>query len=164
MKYFFIDGKMDGELLQRFISFVNDNQAESWTIILNTAGGKTDVGETVLFIINENKEKCTLIAHNIYSAGFNLFYNAKCSKYLTPSSKGMYHMATAELWMRPDGKASYYEDRCITKNMKAGNEIDKEFIKGFMTEREQTKFNKGDDVFFTYDRLREIFPGTRLTQ
>lgn len=158
MKYFHIDSRIDKEMYSKFLEFANANGEEEWTIILYTVGGFNVIAKNILFIINNRVAATTLICNEAYSAGFSLFYEAKCKKVMCHNSKGMTHLAAAEMFMQSNGKPSYSEDECIVKNWKQSKKKDKEWVKIFLTKKEYKNYKNGKDVYFNFNRMKEIFP------
>lgn len=156
MKYFHINGKIDEILLDKFIEFMNCNQEGDITIIINSGGGKSILATMLIDIININKDRISLVAAGIYSAAFEIFYFSKCYKYIIEHSVGMYHLGyVVDISIAIDGKIKFDEDINIYNNFK----LDKaHFVKTFMTKTELRKFNKREDIYFTFKRLTEIFP------
>lgn len=161
MKYFHIDSKIDKELLNKFFDFCNLNGEEDWSIVLYTVGGWTVMAKNILHVINKRHERVTLICNEAYSAGFDILYNAKCKKVLCENAKGMVHMSAAEMYMQSNGRPSYSEDECIVKNWKQSKK-DYLFVRKFLTKNEIKKFKKGKDIYFTFKRMKEIFPDAEI--
>lgn len=161
MKYFHIEGKIDRELLNKFLLFCNENGNEAWTIVINSVGGMSTVANCILYVINSRFKKCNLICLDAYSAAFYILYNAKCKKTIVKTAKGMYHLAAAEMYMSSNIKPSYTEDECIIKNWEQ-DKTDLGFAKKFMTPSEFKKFKQGSDIYFTFKRMCEIFPDAEI--
>lgn len=162
MKYFHIDSQIDKELLNKFLEFANNNIEENWTIVIYTVGGTNVFAKSILHIINQRKDKVSIICNEAYSAGFCILYGAKCKKYLTQDCRGMIHMRSADINMQPTGKPSYTEDRCLIKNWKHHKSEDYNWIKKFMTDKEIKRYKRGNDIFFTFKRMKEIFPDAEI--
>lgn len=160
MKYFHLNGIIDEELLDKFIQFSNENESEDWTIVLNSGGGKQNLSQVILDIINNGKQ-VTLISTGIYSSSFVIFYFAKCQKKLTVGSIGMIHLRSNSIKMQSHGKPEYTEDECVVSNWKVTKEIDS-FVEAFMTKAELKDFRRGNDVFFNFKRMKEIFPDAEI--
>jgi ATP-dependent protease ClpP protease subunit len=161
MKYFHLDGRIVEELLNRFLGFMNETPSEEITIIINSVGGKECVSKLILNIINENKERCTLISLGVYSAAFYIFYNAECKRKMTYGSPAMWHLSSADMRMMSNKKPSYTEDETQLKNW-VDDKIEIEFAEKFMTPKELRDFKKGIDVYFTFKRIKEIFPDVEI--
>lgn len=160
MKYFHLNGIIDEELFDKFIQFVNENENEEWTIVLNSGGGKSNLSQVILDVVNRKKH-VTLVSTGIYSASFVIFYFAKCEKKMTVGSIGMIHLRSNNIRMQSHGKPEYAEDICIMSNWKASSEIDS-FVEEFMTKSELKEYRKGNDVYFNFKRMKEIFPDAEI--
>jgi ATP-dependent protease ClpP protease subunit len=161
MKYFHFDGDISEKSLDTFLQFVNENEHEQMSIILNSIGGKKNLTHVILDIINLNTEKVTLISCGCYSASFYLFYEAKCKKKMTEGSAGMMHYSSTNINTMSNGKPTYSEDENIVKNWKE-DKSQEEFVKQFMTPIELKKYKRGNDVYFTFKRMKEIFPDVEI--
>lgn len=160
MKYFHLEGIINEDLLNKFIDFWNENQSEECTIIINSGGGKSSLTFFILDVINKNHDKITLVSCGCFSAAFYLFYKARCKKILTYGTTGMYHLPyIKDVNLNIHNDPVYTSDKCDIKNMKSSDES---FIKEFMKKKEIKAFNRGDDVYFTFKRLRKIFPDIKV--
>lgn len=163
MKYFLLDTIMHNETLSKFIAFTNEFPNEDWTIVIDNGGGKESVCRTMLHMINSRKDRVTLIGSAIYSSAFELFADAQCKKYLVHGAMGMWHLAYSNVSMGVDGKPLYHEDIAIMKKHKETSR-DKgiEIAKKYLTPEEMRSYKKGNDVYFTFKRLQEIFPDIEI--
>lgn len=162
MKYFHIDSEINKELLNRFLEFANNNENEDWTINIYTSGGATVMAKSILYIINQRKDRVTLFCCEAYSAGFELFYDAKCRKVIVQKGKGMIHMNSSDISIQSNGKPSYSEGACIIKNWEQDKKEDRSWIKQILTKKEYKRYKKGWDVYFTFKRMKEIFPNAEI--
>lgn len=161
MKYFHFDGDISEKSLDTFLQFVNENEHEQMSIILNSIGGKKNLTHVILDIINLNADRTTLISCGCYSASFYLFYEAKCKKKMTEGNVGMMHYSSTNINTMSNGKPAYSEDENIVKNWKE-DKSQEEFVKQFMTPVELKKYKRGNDVYFTFKRMKEIFPDVEI--
>lgn len=160
MKYFNIEAGLSPELLEKFMDFYNHNQSDDITVVMNSGGGKEFVADIITDIINKDKKRFTIMAVVCYSSAFKLFYHVKCKRVFVNGCMGMMHKSyLSDVIVDSGGKYSYSKDRCAVKTM-----IDTahEFSSQFMTPKELKKYNKGDDVFFTFKRMKEIFPDAKI--
>jgi ATP-dependent protease ClpP protease subunit len=162
MKYFHIDSKIDKDLLNKFFEFCNNNPDDEWTISLWTVGGQSTMADNILYAINKRPEKVTLICQEAYSGGFHIFYHAKCKKCISKSSKGMTHVSSMEMRMNSMQKPVYTEDECVIKNWQQSKKNEMQFAKNLLTKKEFKKYKKGDEVYFTFKRMKEIFPDAEI--
>jgi len=162
MKYYTVEGVINEESFEKFLGFMNGLEDDSdATIILNSGGGKSNLASVILDIINHNKDRVTLISCGIYSAAFYIFYNAKCKKKMTTESVGMIHRSVSEMRLASNCNPVYFEDINTIKNWKE-SESDLEFVSQFMSSKELKVFKKGDDVYFTFKRMKEIFTDVEI--
>lgn len=155
MKYFQIEGIINNELLNKFIYFINQYETEKKTLILDSVGGKQHISRFLLNIINQNKDKFTLVLLGGYSAAFYIFYFAKCKKLLVKNAMGMIHYPyNKDISIDDRGKPVFSEDEYTLKN---NDKSQSDFVKEFMNASELRKFKQGKDVYFTFKRLKEIF-------
>lgn len=161
MRYFQLDGIIEESLLSKFMDFCNTYPEDECTIVINSGGGKTTLSEVVLSIINSNSGRFTLISAGCYSAAFYIFYFAKCKKRIAKQSLGMIHSEyVRDLCMNAKGKTIYDEDRCQVKNFKTcDGDL---FVESFLTKTEMKKYKKGEEVYFTFKRMKEIFPDVEV--
>lgn len=160
MKYFHLNGIINEELLDKFIQFRNENEFEEWTIVLNSGGGKSNLTQVILYEIN-SRPQTVLISTGIYSASFVIFYFAKCIKKITEGSIGMVHLRANDIRIQSHGKPEFSEDECIVKNHKETRDIDYA-VEAFMTKSEIRRYRKGGDIYFTFKRMKEIFPDAEI--
>lgn len=118
MKYFHFDGKIDEVLLNKFIEFMNQIPEEEITFIINSTGGKESISKFILNVLNENKDRSTLISLGMYSAAFYIFYNAKCKRKITYGSPAMWHLCSSEMRMMSNKKPAFDEDEAQFENWK----------------------------------------------
>jgi hypothetical protein len=161
MKYFHLNGIIDEELFDKFIQFINENESERWTIVLNSGGGKQNLSQVILDVINIRKEYVTLISTGIYSSSFVIFYFAKCQKKMTIGSIGMIHLRSNDIRMQSHGKPEYTEGICVMSNWKVSREVDS-FVEAFLTKSELKEYRRGNDVYFNFKRMKEIFPDAEI--
>ena len=161
MKYFYLDAEIDKDLMNRFYEFCNKYENDEWTISLFTGGGATAAGKTIIHIINKRPEKVTLICHEAYSSGFEIFYRSKCKKILAETCKGMVHLSSMRMWIQSDTKPFYKEDECVIENWKNSTTL-LTMVKKFLTATELKDFKGGHEVYLTFKRMKEIFPDAEI--
>lgn len=162
MKYFQLEGRIDESLVTRFMEFCNSNISEECTIVINSAGGKNILAIMILDIINSHSEKMTLISAGVYSAAFYIFFYAKCKRKIIYGSLGMHHKGyLKDVYINESGKPKYQEDICQIENLKS---IKGNYLEKFMTKKEKLLYNNDDDVYFTFNRMKEIFPTIEIIQ
>jgi ATP-dependent protease ClpP protease subunit len=162
MKYFHLSGEINEKSLDDFLQFINENEIRELVIVLNSVGGKKNLTHVLLDIINLNYNSITLISCGCYSASFLLFYKAKCKKKMTEGCVGMMHYSSTNINTMSNGQPTYSEDENIIKNWKERVKDEVEFVEKFMTPLELKKYKKGNDVYFTFKRMKEIFPDVEI--
>lgn len=160
MKYFQLEGSINGDLLTKFMDFCNSYPNDEWTIVINSPGGYTNVACIILDIINNYAEKITLISAYSSSAAFTLFYFAKCKRRMIYGSLGMHHNEyIKEVIITENGTPKYDIDKCHIKNMKA---LSHNYLSKVMTKKELKKYNNNNEVYFTFKRMKQIFPDVEI--
>ena len=162
MKYFQLEGTIDESLVSKFMDFCNNNLSDDCTIVINSGGGKSTLATVILDIINSNADRITLISAGVYSAAFYIFYFAKCKRKIIYGSLGMHHKEYLKnIYITEKGKPKYQDDICQIENLKS---VRDNFLKKIMTKKEKFIYNNDDDVYFTFDRMKEIFPTVEIVQ
>lgn len=162
MKYFQLEGIINEGLVTSFMDFCNNNITEECTIVINSAGGKSTLATVILDIINSHSEKITLISAGVYSAAFYIFFYAKCKKKIIYGSLGMHHKCyLKDVFINEKGKPKYQEDICQIENLKSTKS---NYLENFMTDEEKVLFDNDDDVYFTFNRMKELFPTVEIIQ
>lgn len=157
MKYYYFHHEIKPETTEKFLEFIQSNDGEI-TVFLNSPGG--DDFDTFLLekILNDNKDRITLIANGmIYSNAFRLFFKVNCKREIYPYTVGMFHQSGANRRICENGKLNYNEDMATQEAFKRKYKDSLKFCEklGF-TKAEMKKFKANDDVFFQEDRLREF--------
>ena len=155
-----MDGTIDEVMLSRFMDFCNNNGDEKCTIVINSGGGKSTIATVILDMINSNSKKFTLVSAGCYSAAFYIFYFSKCKRKLVHGSLGMHHKEYLKgICINSDRKPFYDSDKCEIKNLKS---IDDSFSYKFLSKKEAKMYDKSYDIYFTFKRMTEIFPGIEI--
>lgn len=164
MKTFAITENISDTLLERFISFSNDNWNQPWTIYINTNGGSQGISTSILFLINDHnkKYKTKIIGNRIYSGGFHIFYKTECEKFLTLDSVGMIHQGASDMRINSKSDPRYSEDIATIRNWKETKRYD--YAKAILTKKEFKLYKKDHEVYLTLKRLKEIFPDATIIE
>lgn len=160
MKYFFMRGAIDAELMNRFIDFYNLGY-DQVSIILNTEGGTGIYGQVIIQMINSIPD-CTLIMQKCYSTGFYIAQQAKCKKLIGFECKGMFHYGYHAIDLSMNGKPDTTLVKIIMEETKRIGPIRKAMAEIFMKAEELQEFEKGYEVYFGYERMKEIFPNAQI--
>lgn len=160
-----ISGIIDQEAFSKITRAYNELElSEPLIIYLNSQGGDPDIADAIVDVINssDGPNPTILIAYGkIFSAAFDLFYKAQCTKRLLDGTIGMAHLSEIEMdsfivtdtkdtisastlrkWWAEDKKKrlSFYEKMGIEK-------------------KDLMKIKKGEDVYFQHERLLELLNG-----
>jgi hypothetical protein len=158
MKLLFHDQSFDKEMLEKIFDAYN-SQHKNIHIYLSSDGGSAWILDLMVEIINIDPDRFTLTGYNeLSSSAFEFYIKAKCSKELLPGTIGMYHQSTREIHINDKGKPAYNSDAAFLKRKKnIFWPTLMEFIdKCELTKKEKNKIKKGDDVYFQYNRFKEI--------
>lgn len=161
MRYFTMTGQLNDDTLQRFVAFFNEHHSDPCTLIINSRGGFTSVAETIKTMIDQMAD-CTLMIHGIYSAAFELCYNAKCKKILSKYATGMWHLGRLEGTIGIDSKFYYDEELNNEKSFPLEKRLGEKMAKAVMTAAEFKKYKKREEVWFDTKRMRQIFPDAKV--
>ena len=153
----FYEKTIDEDLLTSISEAISSN--DDIKIYLNSTGGSEWCSSAIIDIINSNKDKVELIGFGyLLSAAFHIMMESECKKRILDNTYGMYHQSIWDVEISALNKPSnvldkfrveksikeyrvYYEDKC------------KEW--GF-NEQELKKYKKGEDVYFSYERFKEL--------
>lgn len=158
MKLLFHDQSFDKKMLEKFFEAVNSPD-EIISIYILSDGGTVAVMESMLHVISLDPKRFNIVGYSeLDSCGFEFYLRAQCSKTLLPGTIGMYHQTVTDICLNDKGKASYYDGQAYLKRKKGF--FYPEMIKFIddceMTDKEKKKIKNGDDVYFQYDRFKEI--------
>lgn len=153
-------GSIDQAMLEKLIDFYNHNEDQEICIVLNTQGGSFFYSETIIEILNRHNNT-SIIIQGAYSAGMKICLDTTCKKILSKSARGMWHFGRWDINFTDQLKPYYDEDKCIIKNMPIHNKFSKAVSKKIMTATEYKEFEKGNDVYFDFKRMKQIFPNAK---
>ena len=162
-KYYIFDGPINQETTQRLINFINAVE-EPMQIGLVSNGGDKSATLFLIDVLNQNKDRITLVAMaGIYSSAFRLFKSFEGKKKMAFGVVGMWHYSGQEIRMNCLGKPDYYDGIASFESLKQWDKAhDLEFAKSFMNNMELKKFNRAQEVFFDFGRMKEIFPDVEI--
>lgn len=159
--YIHADGLHDTKIGD-LISFINNTPGDL-VVAMNSGGGSNGTRCLLQQLFAENEDRLTLVALNgIHSAAFELFYKYTGQKALTHGATGMWHMELVNCRLAANGLPDTEEDRAIYRGMESGRIANAEFAKGFMTPDELIRYQKGEDVYFDFERMKQIFPDAKI--
>lgn len=158
MRYHLLKGRIDPETVKATLDFICDVEG-NLTVAIDSTGGEKAYSDMLLFALNQNKDRVTLIAlAGVASCAFDIFYGFQGPRKMAFGCMGMTHYSTQSLDIHPNGGAAYAEGLCQKKNLKAYKERELSTLQEFATAIEVKQFRKGWDVFFSFHRMKEIFP------
>ncbi len=134
-----------------------DNYDDSLRIYLFSNGGSISVSLALLDLVNKNREKVIIYGGSINSACFDLFFKAKCSKYIMPMADGMYHQTKMAIDINEDGNPTYFHGAHNKKWLKRLHEETIMFATALkFTPAEIKSLKKGDELYFMEERLYQF--------
>lgn len=150
--YYFNDG-INSESIQKLCDFFNDGNGK---VYLETTGGGLSETLSLIEILNENCEEL-IATRNIQSGGMVAFFNTSCKKRIMPFTFGMWHLPARSYQIDSngniDGKINQFDKEQDHKYLKFGIDFGEQIG---MSPEEIEKMLKGEDVFFTTERLEEM--------
>jgi hypothetical protein len=162
MKYLLFNEGLTMEQGQLILDFIQSTDGPL-TIGFGSGGGHTSVGNFLIDAFNNEKHRLTLIAMaGVYSMGFEVFYRYEGQKKMVFGVRGMYHLSSQEVQISAHGRAAYDEGTCQLSGLKNDRVRDLQFASLFMTEKELRKMKSGQDVFFDFERMKQIFPDVEV--
>lgn len=170
MRYLFIEGSITAATAQKFLDLVNEVEAsrdkEIIQIYLSTKGGEMVATELMLDVINERPTWFRIIAiGEIYSAGFIMFFMAKCDKALLPGTRGMMHLFRYHLSITTRKHGYDDEEKFILEHIKSDGDSQINWCKEIGLIDEEIKvIESSEDLFLTYHRMRNLLEDQRDTE
>jgi hypothetical protein len=153
MKYYVLSDHLSNpEKFAEMLSFIKIN------FIIDSGGGNMHHARVIADIVNSEKDRFVLTGISLYSAAFYLFKIAQCKKKLAFGCIGMFHYPYIRMEITSNDRPYYNQD--VTHRLNDKETYKKhirEFVSEFMNEKELRQLEQ-DDVFFTYKRLKKIFP------
>lgn len=157
-KYYIHNDGLNEETIKPLIDFVNFNEGQL-VIAINSTGGGQGLEAILRQMLAENSDRITLVAvAGVSSAAFKLFYQYDGKKVLTTGCIGMWHYGYRPAHIDERGKLAYTQDKAHVRSMKQIRPNADALAESFMNETELRKFRKGDDVYFDFERMKQIFP------
>lgn len=146
------------EMLEKFFQAVNSPD-EIICIFMCSDGGKISVLETMLYTINLDPKRFKIVGYEeLCSSAFEFYIRANCEKTLLSGTIGMCHQTATSVTVNDHGKPSYYDSEAYMKRSEKYYlpELNDFMVKCEMTDKEKKRIKKGHDVYFQYDRFKEI--------
>lgn len=148
------------DMFEKISTFLNevplDEEAFIW---FSSQGGQPLISEAIRDMLEED-ERVTLIAYDsIASSALDLFLTANCTKRLTPGTIAMYHQTSYPnvKVLRKGKRPVFGSQESIIEDMSRSEVEADEIITKYLTEKEIKEYNKGEEIWIGYQRLKEIY-------
>lgn len=152
--------EINADLFEKITNFLNEVPLEEEiNIWLSSNGGQSLITEAIRDLF-EADERVTLIAFDtIASSALDLFLTTKCNKRLTPGTNAMYHQTAYPnvKVLRKDKKPMFGNQEPIIEDVSRTEIEADEIISRILTDKEIKKYNKGEEIWIGYQRLKEIY-------
>ena len=158
MKLIFDNEYFEAPMLEKLAEACNKPD-EKISIYLNSRGGRVSILKAVLHIINSDPERFILVGyHNLSSCAFDLYMKAKCQKEILEGTIGMYHLTNTDITYTDKMKPAYDIDVAVIerKTKHYLPEIIQLMKDCEFTVKEQKKILQGKDLYFQFDRLKQM--------
>ncbi len=126
-------------------------------IVIDSWWGTNYYGILITEAINNCKDVVVVWA-DMSSMAFRIFCEIKRPRMLVDGARGMAHVAAIEWLTVKHNKMMWHDQTAFIDSMCQMRQPDC----SFMTEDELTRYEKGEDVYFTFNRLKEIFPDAEI--
>lgn len=155
MKYFTLED-INKDSFEAVIVFLEKEWEK--TIYVNSPWWTVTHCTLLLREINSRND-VTLIAYNISSSAFDLFYGFNGKKYLMDWCRWLIHQMYLEnISVNSRWKIVYSNQKCAIKSLKQRNTRKYEFL----TKKEKKQYDKWRDINLSYKRLKKIFPNAEI--
>lgn len=159
MKFYTFDRvEIDKDFQSKIAEILNTGE-DKIIIYFSSEGGYVNIADTIIDMINLNKDRVTLVAYDcLISSAFRLFMEVQCTKRIMPEIYAMYHHSKVNLEINLNGKGYSDISRFLLETqMPIELEIEMERVKKWGFNKEEIeKFKNGEDVFMTFDRVCEL--------
>ena len=136
---------------------------ENHTIYLSSNGGDLWLVEPILKMINDNKDRIEIIGvREISSSALSIFLGAECKKSITKNTFAIWHKPSFSFDLddknKPRNDFYKFKNKYIVEGF--SKEFELEYKDWGLKKSEIKKYKKGEDVYFSYERLQEILNHT----
>lgn len=157
MKYFTLE-KIEKDSFHSLMDFLNQEWEK--TVYINSPWWDISYTEMILKDINSRTD-VVLVANCIMSSGFRLFYWFNGKKYIMTWAYWMLHRSyTSNIIIDNRGKVTYPDHKCAVKSIK--QQVNPTYKN--LKKKEVKDYKKWYDVYFTFKRLKELFPAVEVIQ
>ena len=157
--------EIDYELFEKIASFLDKyDENEVLAIWLSSRGGVCSVTEAIRDLL-ESDERVVLIAYDmISSSALDLFLSTNCAKTLTDGTVACFHKSFyPTVKVIKDSRTPMFgrQESLVGEIYRSESDTDKH-VKNFLSDEELESYEKGEDIWLNYQRLKEIYEN--LTQ
>lgn len=161
MKYHILQGEINSQSAQSLLDFIGDNDGDL-TICINSGGGDSAWGRVILMAMNENADRIRLwVVGGAYSAAMRIFTGFNGVRGMVGFPLGMLHLTTYDLSIMANGKPKSGEDEMIYNRLENENMLIMAEASTYMADDELERLSNGEDVWFSYERMLEIYEKTK---
>lgn len=162
VKHAALHGEIDEKFLELLIDILESTDGPI-EIFFWSNGGYVITAKCMIYLLNQHKERVTLIGHTeLCSSAFDVFYGFKGKRKLVTGTMGMYHYGYKQITMSHNRKPVYSHDEAYMENVDYGRVPAQNTAKKIMTKAELKKFEDNHDIFFTFERMKQIFPDAEV--
>ena len=157
--------EIDYELFEKIASFLDKyDENEVLAIWLSSRGGDCSVTEAIRDLL-ESDERVVLVAYDmISSSALDLFLSTNCAKTLTDGTVACFHKSFyPTVKVIKDSRTPMFgrQESLVGEIYRSESDTDK-YVKKFLSDEEIELYEKGEDIWLNYQRLKEIYEN--LTQ
>jgi len=157
-----LNGETNVAMLNSLIDFYNKpiKEGEHHIIYLQSIGGELGVANSIIDIINQNRNITTLKGYGfLHSSAFNIFFGVKCKTELIEGCIGMCHLTHIDINFNSNGAPNYHEGDAHLKYIKSVRRHTVAMCDYLqMTKKEKDDiFKRNRDVYFQPDRMLEFW-------
>ena len=132
---------------------------ESHTIYFSSNGGDLWLVEPIIKMINDNKERLEIIGvREISSSALSIFLGVKCKKSITKNTFAIWHKPSFSFDLddknKPRNDFYKFKNKYIVEGF--SKEFELEYKDWGLKKSEIKKYKKGEDVYFGYERFKEL--------
>lgn len=152
------NGDITNDKFQKLIDTLDLLKVKEVMIIyLNSDGGDAEVMEALIHVINNNADRLSLIGYGkLYSAAFDVFFQARCQRDVLRGTVGMCHHM--RIGMEISKSNEYHGEDKANKDLIMLQRLHaQKMMKDMgMKNTEILRINKGEDVYFQTPRLLQF--------
>ena len=151
----FVIGKFNDDLVESFVSFLNDHSGPKH-LVIDSVGGNLDAMNLILSIINNDPDQYKITAFsNVGSCSFDFLLRARCERVVLDSALAIVHLAGRDLHTKELKNPHSFDYWVKDLEEKYGEEL-LIFYSGYLNKDELELVKHGKEVFLTAERLRTM--------